>query len=91
MQKISIEQALRLVTKIDDGIRDHVTSDSRFTPLWQHHFLRESFYDLLEHADGVNGEFYRHNFENVCAVMAPEFAAIIEIIDLPAKVLTSAL
>lgn len=90
MQKISIEQALQLVAKIDQGIRDHVSGDSRFTPLWRHHFLRESFYHLLEHADGVNGEFYRHNFENVCAVMAPEFAAILDVIDLPTKVLTSA-
>jgi hypothetical protein len=90
MQKLSITQALQLVAKIDQGIRDHTSSDSRFAPLWRHHFLRESFYDLLEHADGANSDFYRHNFENVCALMAPDFVAILEAIDMPAKVLTSA-
>jgi hypothetical protein len=88
MQKMSIMQALQIADKIDRGIHDYTTSDSRFLPLWRHHFLRESFYHLLEHADS---DFYRQNFENVCALMAPDFAAILDAIELPAKaLLTSA-
>jgi hypothetical protein len=86
MLKLSTTQALQIVDKIDRGIRDYLSSDSRFGPLWQHQFLRESFYHLLEHADDANSEFYQHNFENVCALMAPDFVAILDAIELPAKV-----
>ena len=79
--KMSITQALQIAEKIDYGIRDHMTNDLRFTPLWQHQFLRESFFHMLQHADGANGEVYRHNFENVCALMAPDFAAILDVIE----------
>ena len=88
MQKLSIMQALQIADKIDRGIRDYTTSDSRFLPLWQHHFLRESFCHLLEHADSANGDSYRHNFENVCALMAPDFVMILDMIDLPANALS---
>jgi hypothetical protein len=84
--QLSITQALQIVDKIDRGIHDYLSSDSRFAPLWQHQFLRESFHQLLEHADGANSDFYLHNFENVCAVMAPDFVTILDAIELPAKV-----
>lgn len=85
MQKISITQALQIVEKIDRGVRDYLSTDSRFTPLWEHHFLRESLFTLLEHADSQHADFYRVNFCNVCAIMAPDFADILDLIELPAS------
>jgi hypothetical protein len=83
MQKISATHVMQIVQKIDSGIRDYVSTDSRFTPLWNHQFLRESLFSLLEHADSPHADFYQLNFRNVCAIMAPDFEGILDLIELP--------
>ena len=74
---------IAIVEKIDRGQRDMQTGEPCFSSLWQHPFLRESFLRLLQAYDGAHGvEFEQHNFENVCALIDPNFARILDNIDL---------
>jgi hypothetical protein len=91
MQTMSLNEAIAIAEKIDLGRHDLSTLDSRFSPLWRHPFLREVYLCLLQTcAEGVWADFERDNFENTCAILCPEFANILDAIDLPALTPSSA-
>jgi len=77
MIKLSIREALSIAEKIDHGRTDYLTLDPRYAPLWQHHFLRESFLAMLRHHGTGSSDFHRANFRNICSIMAPEFLSIL--------------
>jgi len=78
-----LDEMIAIVEKIDRGQWDMQTKEPRFSSLWQHPFLRESFLRLLHAYDSAHGvEFEQHNFENVCALIDPNFARILDSIDL---------
>lgn len=79
--KLSIAEALAIAHKIDHGRRDYITSDRRFTPLWRHHFLLESYIAMLLHHETASADFHMANFRNVCLLMAPDFLDILMNID----------
>jgi len=79
--KMSIAEALAIAKKIDHGRCDYITGDQRFTPLWKHHFLLESYIAMLQHHETASADFHLANFRNVCLLMAPDFLDILMNID----------
>jgi len=79
---MGLDDMIMIVERIDIGRLDHWTSEPRYAPLWQHPFLRESFLRLLQAYQCGHGiEFEQHNFENICALFAPEFETVLDSID----------
>lgn len=90
---MSLDEAIDITERIDRGINDQTTRDHRFAALWRHPFLREEFLALLHiyNTDSdQTGALRRHNFDIICALLDPPFAAIWSMIDLPDAILTSA-
>lgn len=79
--KMTTREALAIADRIDHGHSDFITADRRYAPLWQHHFLLESYIAMLRHHGSASGDFHRANFRNVCSIMAPEFLYILGTID----------
>lgn len=84
--RIALDDAIVIAEKIDSGLRDHTTKDSRFTPLWNHPILREAFLRLLRNCEaGASEPEERHSFEILCDYLEPDFAEVLEVIDLPSR------
>lgn len=82
MKNFTVAAALLIAERIEQGHRDYLTSEPRFEPLWQHHFLLESFIAMLRHHDTATADFHHANFCNVCDIMAPEFLSVLDALDL---------
>jgi hypothetical protein len=81
---MTLDEAITMVEKIDVGVRDHTTGHVRFDALWRHPFLREAFLDYLHACRqdcGHDYEYAQANFNNVCALLEPEFINIVTMID----------
>jgi len=91
MSRLPLAEAIDIAEKIDNGRTSYATRDSRFAPLWRYPFLCEAFIALLRACDdGKDSDVAWGNFHNICAIMCPEFAAILNDIDLEGADLTAA-
>jgi hypothetical protein len=84
MRTMSLSEAITIAEKIDYGHEDWTTHDSRFRPLRQYPFLREVYLRMLRsYEDGEMSDVERDNFAITCSLMCPEFADIMQTIELP--------
>jgi hypothetical protein len=76
---MQIEDLLRVAEKINHGIWDRETTDSRFRPLWRYPFLLETFISALQASP--HHDDYRRNFETVCSLLCPDFLPVLRIFE----------